>query len=138
MHAHAHPAAHGHVTPLGVYLAIFATLMVLTGVTVVVAYVDLGQANIFIALGIAGFKATLVVLYFMHVAHASRLTKLFAEPLLLGGKLPKQLATELVVDGGGHVRLRAALPDRRAHCGGGEGLTSGPGDGQRVIGSATR
>ncbi len=77
-HAHAHPAAYGHVTPLGVYLAIFATLMVLTGVTVAVAYVDLGQANILIALGIAGFKATLVVLYFMHVAHASRLTKLFA------------------------------------------------------------
>ena len=77
-HAHAHPAPHGHVTPLGVYLAIFATLMVLTGVTVAVAYVNLGQLNVFIALGIAGFKATLVVLYFMHVAYASRLTKLFA------------------------------------------------------------
>ena len=77
-HAHAHPAPHGHVTPLGVYLAIFATLMVLTGVTVAVAYVNLGQLYVFIALGIAGFKATLVVLYFMHVAHASRLTKLFA------------------------------------------------------------
>lgn len=77
-HAHAHPAAHGHVTPLGVYLSIFAALMVLTVVTVAVAYVDLGQLNIFIALGIAGFKATLVVLYFMHVAHASRLTQLFA------------------------------------------------------------
>jgi cytochrome c oxidase subunit 4 len=77
-HSHAHPASHGHVTPLGVYLAIFATLMVMTGVTVAVAYVHLGQLNIVIALGIAGFKATLVVLYFMHVAHASRLTKLFA------------------------------------------------------------
>ena len=77
-HTHAHPGPHGHVTPLGVYLAIFATLMVLTGVTVAVAYVHLGQLNIFIALGIAGFKATLVVLYFMHVAHASQLTKLFA------------------------------------------------------------
>ena len=75
-HAHAHP--HGHVTPLGVYLAIFGTLMVLTGVTVAVAYVNLGQLNIFIALGIAGFKATLVVLFFMHVMYASRLTKLFA------------------------------------------------------------
>ncbi|HVS33322.1 MAG TPA: cytochrome C oxidase subunit IV family protein [Thermoanaerobaculia bacterium] len=77
-HAHAHPHVHGHVTPLGVYLAIFATLMVLTVVTVLVAYVDLGQLNIFIALGIAGFKATLVVLYFMHVKYASPLTKLFA------------------------------------------------------------
>jgi cytochrome c oxidase subunit IV len=76
--AHAHPAAHGHVTPLGVYLGIFAALMVLTVVTVLVAYVNLGQANIFIALGIACLKATLVVLYFMHVMYASRLTKLFA------------------------------------------------------------
>jgi cytochrome c oxidase subunit 4 len=77
-YAHALRGPQGHVTPLGVYLAIFATLMVLTGVTVAVAYVHLGQFNIVIALGIAGFKATLVVLYFMHVAHASRLTKLFA------------------------------------------------------------
>jgi cytochrome c oxidase subunit 4 len=77
-HAHAHPHVHGHVTPLGVYLAIFATLMVLTVVTVLVAYVNLGQINIFIALGIACFKASLVVLYFMHVKYASPLTKLFA------------------------------------------------------------
>jgi cytochrome c oxidase subunit IV len=77
-HGHAHSAPHGHVTPLAVYLAIFGTLMVLTGVTVAVAYVNLGQLNVIIALGIAGFKATLVVLYFMHVAYASRLTKLFA------------------------------------------------------------
>ena len=77
-HAHAHSHVHGHVTPLGVYLAIFATLMVLTVVTVLVAYVNLGQINIFIALGIACFKASLVVLYFMHVKYASPLTKLFA------------------------------------------------------------
>jgi cytochrome c oxidase subunit 4 len=73
-HDHAHP--HVHVTPIGVYLAIFATLMVLTGVTVAVAYVNLGPYNKVVALGIASFKATLVVLYFMHVKYASRLTKL--------------------------------------------------------------
>ena len=73
-HDHARP--HGHITPIGVYLAIFATLMVLTGVTVAVAYVNLGQFNKVVALGIASFKATLVVLYFMHVKYASRLTKL--------------------------------------------------------------
>lgn len=77
-HAHAQSPVPGHVTPLGVYLAIFATLMVLTGVTVAVAYVHLGRLNVFIALGIAGFKASLVVLYFMHVKYASPLTKLFA------------------------------------------------------------
>ena len=79
-HPHDHPhhdgMPHLHITPLGVYLAIFATLMVLTGVTVAVAYVNLGQFNKVVALGIASFKATLVVLYFMHVKYASRLTKL--------------------------------------------------------------
>jgi len=77
-HTHAHSHVHGHVTPLGVYFAVFATLMVLTGVTVAVAYVNLGELNKVVALGIAGFKATIVVLYFMHVKYASRLTKLFA------------------------------------------------------------
>jgi cytochrome c oxidase subunit 4 len=77
-HAHAHPHAHvhGHVTPLPVYLTVFGTLMVLTAVTVAVAYVNLGEFNKVVALGIASFKATIVVLYFMHVKHASRLTKL--------------------------------------------------------------
>ena len=50
--------------------------MVMTAVTVVAAYVDLGAMNTVVALVIASFKATLVVLYFMHVRHASRLTKL--------------------------------------------------------------
>jgi cytochrome c oxidase subunit 4 len=75
-HAHAHSHPHAHVTPLPVYLAVFGTLMVLTAVTVAVAYVNLGQLNKVVALGIASFKATIVVLYFMHVKHASRLTKL--------------------------------------------------------------
>src|ERR671913_2320258 len=66
----------GHVSPLKVYLGIFLALMVLTAVTIAVAYVDLGQFNKVVALGIASFKATLVVLYFMHVKYASRLTKL--------------------------------------------------------------
>jgi cytochrome c oxidase subunit 4 len=85
-HAHAHVSdhtgAHGqphvHISPLSVYLAIFATLMVLTAVTVAIAYVDLGEFNKVVALGIACFKATLVVLYFMHVKYASGLTKVFA------------------------------------------------------------
>jgi cytochrome c oxidase subunit 4 len=66
----------GHVSPKGVYYAIFATLMVLTGVTVAVAYIDLGMFNPLVALGIAIFKATLVILYFMHVKYSSRMTKL--------------------------------------------------------------
>ena len=77
-HDHSHPHAHGHVTPLPVYFAVFGMLMVLTAVTVIVAYFDFGAFNKVIALSIASFKATIVVLYFMHVKYASRLTQLFA------------------------------------------------------------
>jgi cytochrome c oxidase subunit IV len=38
--------------------------------------VDLGQLNAPVAMAIAIFKATLVVLYFMHVKYSSKLTKL--------------------------------------------------------------
>lgn len=76
-HADPHSLTHGHVTPLKVYIGIFLTLMVLTVVTVLVAYVNVGAFNKVVALSIASFKATLVVLFFMHVKYASRLTQLF-------------------------------------------------------------
>jgi cytochrome c oxidase subunit 4 len=66
----------GHVAPVKLYVGIFVTLMVLTAITVAVAYLDLGELNKVVALGIASFKATLVVLYFMHLKYSSRLTKL--------------------------------------------------------------
>ena len=51
--------------------------MVLTVITVLVAQVDLGALNNIVALSIAVLKATLVVLYFMHVRYSSRLTWVF-------------------------------------------------------------
>ena len=66
----------GHVSPIRTYLTIFGALMVLTLVTVLAAYVNLGLFNPVVAMAIAIFKATLVVLYFMHVKYSSRLTKL--------------------------------------------------------------
>jgi cytochrome c oxidase subunit 4 len=65
-----------HIAPVKLYVSIFLTLMVLTTITVVVAYVNLGEFNKVVALGIASVKATLVILYFMHVKYSSRLTKL--------------------------------------------------------------
>ncbi len=65
-----------HVVPVRVYYIIFATLMVLTGITVAVAYIDLGPINAVVALVIACFKAMIVVLYFMHVKYSTRLIKL--------------------------------------------------------------
>jgi cytochrome c oxidase subunit 4 len=62
-----------HGPSLLVYVAIFAALLVGTGGTVAAAYVDLGPFNNVVMLGIAITKATLVVLYFMHVRYGPRL-----------------------------------------------------------------
>ncbi len=66
----------GHVSPKSLYYSIFGALMVLTAITVFAAFVNLGALNAPIALAIATIKATLVVLFFMHVKYSSRLTKL--------------------------------------------------------------
>jgi cytochrome c oxidase subunit 4 len=63
-----------HVVPVRVYLVVFAVLLVLTALTTWVAFVDLGPLNVIIMFGIAVVKATLVVLFFMHVRYSSRLT----------------------------------------------------------------
>jgi cytochrome c oxidase subunit 4 len=65
-----------HVSPLSTYLTIFTALMVLSAITVGAAFVNLGAFNPIVALAIAGIKATLVILFFMHVKYSSRLTKL--------------------------------------------------------------
>lgn len=66
-----------HVVSRKSYLLIFGALMVLTAVTVWIANLDLGRWNAIVALSIAVFKATLVVLYFMHVRYSSKLTWVF-------------------------------------------------------------
>jgi cytochrome c oxidase subunit 4 len=66
----------GHVSPKSVYYAIFGALMALTAITVAVAFVPLGALNFPVAISIAITKATLVVLYFMHVKYSSRMTKM--------------------------------------------------------------
>jgi cytochrome c oxidase subunit 4 len=63
------------VSPV-VYVGVFLALIVGTGLTVFAATVDLGMWNTPVALLIAVAKATLVVLYFMHVKYSSRLVAL--------------------------------------------------------------
>ena len=63
-----------HVVPTRVYYAIFGILMICTALTVGIAFIDLGPFNVVAALTIAVFKATLVVLFFMHVKYSTRLT----------------------------------------------------------------
>lgn len=63
------------VTPM-VYLMVFGTLLLFTGITVGAAYVDLGIFNPVVALAIASFKAVIVILFFMHVKYQSKLIKM--------------------------------------------------------------
>ena len=66
---------HHIVTPIQ-YVMVFGTLLFFTLVTVGAAYVDLKWANPVIALGIACFKAVIVILFFMHAKYQSRLIKM--------------------------------------------------------------
>ena len=61
------------------YVGVFAALLLMTALTTAVAFVDLGSnLNLVAALAIAGGKAILVALYFMHLRHSSRLSWIFA------------------------------------------------------------
>jgi cytochrome c oxidase subunit 4 len=62
-----------HIVPVRVYVTVFAILLVMTATTTAVSAIDLGPWNTVVALGIAVFKASLVVLYFMHVKYSPRL-----------------------------------------------------------------
>jgi cytochrome c oxidase subunit 4 len=55
------------------YVVVFAALVLLTGLTIWLSSVDLGRLHTTVGLTIAGTKATLIILYFMHVLHGSRL-----------------------------------------------------------------
>ncbi len=65
-----------HIVSPKIYAVIGSTLLIFTGITVYAAYVDLGPLNIVVALVIATFKATLVVLYFMHLRYSPKRTQL--------------------------------------------------------------
>lgn len=72
--AQEHDTPMAHVVPVSLYVGIWATLIICTGLTVLAASFDLGAWNIVLALGIATVKGTLVVLFFMHLRYSSRLT----------------------------------------------------------------
>jgi cytochrome c oxidase subunit 4 len=64
-----------HIVSRTVYFVIFGALLLGTALTYYTAQLDLGaNLNTIVALTIAGIKATLVILYFMHVRYSSRLT----------------------------------------------------------------
>jgi len=67
-----------HILEKKTYYGVFAALMILLAATVGIAYIHLGEFNVIAALTIAVIKATLIILYFMHVRYSSRLLWVFA------------------------------------------------------------
>src|SRR6267143_4990817 len=65
-----------HIVSPKIYIFIFASLMLGTGITVWAAFQNFRQYNIVIALAIATIKATLVILYFMHARYSPKRTQL--------------------------------------------------------------
>jgi cytochrome c oxidase subunit 4 len=72
-----------HVDSVKTYTVVWLVLLVATVLTTTVAYVDLGAFSVVVALLIAVVKMLLVALFFMHVRHSTRLTKL----VVVGGLL---------------------------------------------------
>jgi cytochrome c oxidase subunit 4 len=66
-----------HFPSVRTYLAVWIALLALTGLTVAISRVELGELNVVAAITIAAIKATLVTLFFMNVKRSSSLTKLF-------------------------------------------------------------
>ncbi len=67
---------HSHIVPYSTFMYIWFALLILTGITVWVAQYNLGALNIWVALGIATIKSSLVVAVFMHMKYENRLFKL--------------------------------------------------------------
>ncbi|MBI2339625.1 MAG: cytochrome C oxidase subunit IV family protein [Deltaproteobacteria bacterium] len=57
------------------YVAVWIILLILSAITVWVAYHNYGIFNIVVAMGIATIKATLVCLYFMHLKYDNRVNQ---------------------------------------------------------------
>jgi cytochrome c oxidase subunit 4 len=64
-----------HIVPPKTYLAVFGILILMTTTTAAVSFVDMGPWNTVVALAIAFFKASLVVLFFMHIKYSRPLMR---------------------------------------------------------------
>ena len=95
-----HPS-HG----MGRYVLCWLALAALTGLTFGLSHVEMGSYALFVALGIAGLKAAVVALFFMHLWDQKGATRL----VLVGSVLfVVVLATLVVADVS--TRFPAALP----------------------------
>ncbi|HET9233534.1 MAG TPA: cytochrome C oxidase subunit IV family protein, partial [Candidatus Eisenbacteria bacterium] len=116
---------HPHVLPVRIYAVVAAALLVLTVVTVKVSYYNFGVLNLVVAMGVATLKASLVVLFFMHLKYDEKFNAIiFAGSLTFltiffvltladtmeRGRVDAIETHELVP-----VPARPELVDRRAH-----------------------
>lgn len=67
---------HTHIVSYRTFALIWVVLLVLTVITIAVAQVNLGAWNIWVAIGIATVKSSLVVAIFMHMKYEHWLFKL--------------------------------------------------------------
>ena len=65
IHTHADEAGVAHGS--AVYVKTLVALLILTAITIGASYINLGNGNVVVALFIATIKASLVVLFFMHL-----------------------------------------------------------------------
>ena len=66
-----------HIIPLRVYLIVFFILLLMTALTVITAQYNFGSFNIILALLIASFKSSLVLLFFMHLYYDNKINLIF-------------------------------------------------------------
>lgn len=62
--------------PYRTFVMIWAVLLLLTAITVAVSRVHLGALNVWVALGVASIKSSLVIFFFMHLRQESQLFKI--------------------------------------------------------------
>jgi cytochrome c oxidase subunit 4 len=75
---HGHDGGLAHIMPRRVLVGVWGALMVLTILTVTAHGTDFGgNLNLVVAMAIATVKATLVVLFFMHLLYDKRFHLLF-------------------------------------------------------------
>jgi cytochrome c oxidase subunit IV len=69
-----------------ILIGVWAALIVLTGITITVARIHLGFANVIAALTLATIKASLVMFFFMDLRHEEKIIRniLFGTLFILG------------------------------------------------------
>ncbi len=64
-----------HITPYGLHFFILICLLILTWATVSITRINLGALSVTAALLIASLKATLVLMYFMHLKFDNKIIR---------------------------------------------------------------